>query len=74
MTRDENLRDPDSCLNKAAADEQILILLARDIAAPGTVRYWASLRVSHGKNEIYDREITEACDWADAVEAGRLEK
>jgi hypothetical protein len=43
MTKDENLNDPNSCLNRAQGDEPIFVLRANDEIAPIVIRHWASL-------------------------------
>ena len=42
-TKQENLDNPDSCLNKADADEPVFILRAKDPIAPVVVDFWAML-------------------------------
>ena len=69
MKKAEELSQPNSCLNRAAAGELIFVLLERDIAAPGTVRTWCELRCISGKNKWTDEQIMEALRWADRVEA-----
>ena len=60
--------DGRSCWNKAADDELVFVLLARDVAAPRAVREWANERVALGKNRFDDSQIEEALKWAKAVE------
>jgi hypothetical protein len=43
MTKREMLDDPNSCLNKAADDEPIFVLRAKDLIAPAVVGYWQTL-------------------------------
>lgn len=43
MTKDENISDPNSCWNRAAAKEPIFILCANDEIAPIVIKYWARL-------------------------------
>ena len=40
-TKQEALSDPNSCWNKAAPDEPVFILRARDMTSPFLVRQWA---------------------------------
>jgi hypothetical protein len=42
-TKASNLRDPASCLNKAAPDEPLFVLRAKDPTAAQTVRLWAEM-------------------------------
>ena len=43
MKKTDELADPTSCLNKARDDERLFVLLARDPAAPVTIRAWVAL-------------------------------
>lgn len=43
-TKEENFVDPQSCLNRAEADEPIFVLRAHDPLAPSIIRDWARLR------------------------------
>jgi hypothetical protein len=70
MKRDE-IGYPESCLNRALATEHIFVLLARDAAAPHTVREWVRERLALGKNIRSDPEIQEALRQADAMERQR---
>lgn len=67
MMKQTELNDPNSCLNRAREDEQIFVLLGRDVAAPEAVRMWAAERIRSGKNKPTDQQIIEALGWADAV-------
>lgn len=42
-TKAQNLADPNSCWNKAADDEPVFVLRAKDPAAPGVVRHWVDI-------------------------------
>lgn len=42
-TKAQTLADPQSCLNRAADDEEIFVLRANDPLAPLTVAEWARL-------------------------------
>ena len=68
------LQDPDSCLNKARADEWLFILLGRDPAAPAAIRAWVVERVRLGKNASGDAQISEALDCARSMEEERWVK
>ena len=56
---------------KAKDDEMTFVLLARDIAAPSTIRYWASERIRTGKNKPEDAQIVEAFECATFMEKQR---
>lgn len=43
MNKLDEINDPKSCLNKAADDEPIFVLRAKDPLAPLLVRRWAEL-------------------------------
>jgi len=67
----EELSNPNSCINRAYSTEMTFVLLARDVAAPGTIREWCRLRCLHGKNIPSDDQIKEALACADAMESDR---
>jgi hypothetical protein len=56
----QELTNPRSCMSKARPDEMTFVLLARDVAAPATIRAWAHERVRIGKNRPDDKQIQEA--------------
>lgn len=60
MIKKIELLEPDSCLNKADDNERLFILLARDCAAPETIRFWIEERIRLGKNDRNDPQIVEA--------------
>ena len=60
MLKRDELANPDSCLNRAREDELVFVLLARDPAAPETIRAWVKERIRLGKNERQDMQIQEA--------------
>ncbi len=65
MTKHEELSNPNSCLNRAADDEPLFILLGRDVATPETIRYWARSRVNGKKKNTWeDEQIREALQLA----------
>jgi hypothetical protein len=49
----------------------IFVLLARDTAAPATIRFWATERVRLKKNRPDDPQIVEALECARIMEAER---
>lgn len=69
MRKTEELKNPDSCMNRALPDEMTFILLGRDIAAPATIREWCRLRCALGKNSPEDDQIREALACADVMDA-----
>jgi len=68
MIKSDETTEPLSCWNKARDDERVFILLARDVAAPETLRFWAHHRIALGKNARFDRQIVDALDCADRME------
>ncbi len=66
-TKQQTLMDERSCLNRAAPEELIFVLRAKDPCAPATVRLWAALAA--GKHE--DDKVEEALAWAVAAEEQR---
>ena len=70
-SREHQLSDPTSCLNTARKNERLFVLLARDIAAPDTIRYWVRKRLALGKNRRDDAQIVEALECADSMEEER---
>lgn len=71
MKKSEELANPNSCMSRAADDEMTFVLLARDVAAPDTIRDWAERRVVMGKNMWGDRQIIEALECADEMHRQR---
>jgi len=59
-TKQEEIDNPDSCWNKAEPDEMIFVILARDKAAPATLRKWADERLAEGLNGPMDQKIINA--------------
>lgn len=68
MLKEQELTDPESCLNKAREDEPIFVLLARDAAAAHAIRCWAMRRVEMRLNQASDLQIREALSWADRID------
>lgn len=73
MIKFHELTNPKSCLNKAQPTEMLFVLLARDPAAPATIRAWADERVKLGKNQPDDRQIREALACASLMDKQREE-
>jgi hypothetical protein len=72
MIKEEELRNPKSCINRAEATEMLFVLLARDVAAPDTIRYWVQKRIEIGKNKPDDPQIKEALACAETMEMQRV--
>lgn len=51
---------PDSCLNRADDDEMLFVLLARDKAAPNTIRFWIKERIRLGLNATGSPKMAQA--------------
>lgn len=60
MIKREELTNPNSCFGRARMDEMLFVLLARDVAAPSTIRHWVQERIDRGKNTRDDAQIKEA--------------
>lgn len=71
MIKRDELTNKQSCLNRAADDEMLFVLLARDVAAPATIRFWADERVRLCRNHRNDPKIVEALACADAMDRQR---
>lgn len=71
MIKRRELSETGSCFNKARDDEILFVLLARDAAAPATVRAWCAERVRLGKNAWDDPQVKEALKCAEAMEQQR---
>ncbi len=72
MLKKDELTDPNSCFSKAKDSERMFVLLARDIVAPNTIRFWANERIRLGKNKFYDSQIQEAFECARLMERERV--
>ena len=71
MKKQEELTNSQSCLNRAAADEWVFVLLERDCTSPAVIRFWCNKRVTAGKNQWSDAQIVEAMICADMMEAAQ---
>lgn len=71
MKKNDELTNPKSCMSRAADDEMTFVLLARDQAAPQTIRYWCYERMRLAKNKLDDPQIQEALKAADTMEEWR---
>ncbi len=70
MRKRDELISPASCLSKARDDEMIFVLLARDKAAPATIRAWIAERIRLGKNRPGDALLADAEQCAKTMEGG----
>jgi hypothetical protein len=69
MRKHDELSDPASCWNRALDEEWVFVLLARDEAAPATLRKWIAERIRLGKNRPGDRQLADVEQKAAALEA-----
>jgi len=67
MLKRYELSEPRSCLNKAAGDEPVFVLRAKDPLAAQTIRHWATM--AEGYHE--PKKIKEAFELADAMDSWR---
>lgn len=72
MFKQDELLNEKSCLNRAKIEEMVFTLLARDICAPATIRFWVQARIQAGKNKPDDQQMKDALECAQAMEAQRL--
>jgi hypothetical protein len=68
MLKKLELSSPTSCLNRAAPDEVVFVLRAKDPVAPQTLRHWATM--AEGVHEA--DKVAEARACADAMDAWRV--
>jgi hypothetical protein len=75
MTKQDEMGNPSSCLNKAANDEPIFILRAKDPVAIQVIMFWYRLRtladMDHGLHRMED-VIDQFDDWRDKKGLGRV--
>ena len=74
MVKLEELSNPKSCMSRAGDHEMTFVLLARDAAAPKTIRFWVSERIRLGKNDARDNQILEALHCANFMEQQRTDR
>lgn len=67
MLKMKELASPGSCLNKAAPDEPVFVLRAKDPHAAQTIRLWAAMSVGQHTPE----KIAEANSLADEIDKWR---
>jgi hypothetical protein len=71
MEKGNEYANPLSCFNKAHPNEQLFVLLGRDMAAPATIRAWAAARIALGLNHEGDIQIQVALRTAVIMERER---
>lgn len=71
MLKRDELTNPNSCMSRARDDEMTFVLLARDRAAPATIRFWVEERIRLGMNKIDDAQLQEALDCARKIECAK---
>jgi hypothetical protein len=71
MRKCDELTSADSCLSRAHDQEMTFVLLARDLAAPATIRFWVAERIRLGKNQPDDPQLLEAIICANLMEVER---
>lgn len=59
MIKQDELANPESCLNRAASDEPIFVLRANDPCAPMAVRNWAAFYRNEKERENNRGPMTE---------------
>lgn len=78
MIKSKELASPNSCLNKAADDEMMFVLRAKDPAAPAAILAWIAMRVILGLNKVDDPKLVEAADTGNEMarqrEAGKFDR
>ena len=67
MDKQDALRSPTSCLNKAGPFEPIFVIRAKDPLAAQTVRLWAQMAINQHEPE----KVDEAMHLADQMEKWR---
>ena len=70
MIKREELTDLKSCINRAANDEMVFVLLARDPAATTAIEAWIRERIPLG-NVAEDSQIKDASECAYIMEQQR---
>ncbi len=67
MIKRDEVRRPDSCLNRAREDEIVFVLLGRDMTTPITILKWAMERIKISKSAVDSDEIKDAVRMADTL-------
>jgi hypothetical protein len=60
MKKSEEIKNPESCFNKAKGNETLFVLLGRDPVAWKVVKEWCANRIIWGLNKPDDPQIIEA--------------
>lgn len=63
MLKRDNIDDRNSCLNRAADDEPVFVIRAKDPLAAPLVRMWAMIAKEKGFHEAH--KVAQAFAWAD---------
>ncbi len=74
MRKFDEITQQNSCLNRAAPDEPLFVLLGRDPAAPSIIRAWVGERLRLGKNGPGDEQVVEAESAAQAMEEWAMKR
>jgi len=61
----DELKNPQSCLNKAADDEMIFVLRGKDITSPRTILDWIKTNITY--SNLPDEKLREAFECALAM-------
>jgi len=69
MLKKQELSVPNSCLNKADANEPIFVIRAKDPLAAMLIRHWATM--AEGVHE--EEKVLEARSLANAIEEWRMQ-
>lgn len=62
MLKAELLMNPDSCLSKAADDEPLFVIRAKDACGAATVRAWVAMSTEHHEIEKRNEALKVAND------------
>lgn len=71
MMKKEEIKNPDSCLNRSEDEEFVFVLTSRDVCAPLAIRAWIEARLVTGKNKSTDQQLREASIIATSMEIQR---
>ena len=71
MRKRDELADPESTLNRAAGDEPLFVIRAKDKLSASMVRQWAEAAAMTGAHE--PEKIQEARELAEIMESWRQE-
>lgn len=71
MLKRDEIEQPTSCINKAASDEPVFVLRAKDLCSADTVMFWAQLAENLGAHD--PAKIAEARALADQMREWRTD-